>query len=224
MAKLLIIEDQKRLLKNLQKGLQAEGYEVDVADDGDEGFTLAASGGVDLIILDLMLPGRDGLSILRDLRAGGFARPILILTARDTVRDRVLGLDNGANDYLVKPFAFDELVARVRALLRIGSDANPALTAGDLELRVASRRVKRAGVELNLTPREYELLEYLLRNKNKVVSREMIAREVWREATSTMTNLIDVYIKSLRKKVERHDLPPLIHTIRGLGYAIRDLP
>ncbi len=224
MTKLLIIEDQKRLLKNLQKGLQAEGYEVAVADDGDEGFTLAASGGVDLIILDLMLPGRDGLSILRDLRAGGFARPILILTARDAVRDRVLGLDSGANDYLVKPFAFDELVARVRALLRIGSDADPTLTAGDLELRVVSRRVKRAGVELNLTPREYELLEYLLRNKNKVVSREMIAREVWREATSTMTNLIDVYIKSLRKKVERHDLPPLIHTIRGLGYAIRDLP
>jgi two-component system, OmpR family, copper resistance phosphate regulon response regulator CusR len=223
MARLLIVEDQKKLLQSLRRGLEEEGYEVATATNGEEGYYLATTGSPDVIVLDLMLPGRDGLRVLRDLRAQGYARPVLILTARDAVEDRVAGLDEGADDYMVKPFAFVELLARVRALLRRDvSSRELVLRADDLELDLLARRVVRAGVELDLTKREFELLEYLLRHKNSAVTRDMIAREVWKEVTSSPTNAIDVYVTLLRKKIERPGARQLIHTVRGVGYAVRD--
>lgn len=225
MARILIVEDQVKLLASLRRGLQSQRHEVVTASDGDDGFKHATATAVDLVILDLMLPGRDGLSVLRELRAGGFARPVLILTARDAVEDRVLGLDSGANDYLVKPFAFAELLARIRVLLRAGPPQRElSIGAGDLELDLISRKVVRAGVELELTKREYELLEYLLRHRDEPVTREMISRDVWGETSSIMTNIIEVYIRSLRKKVERADWPPLIRTVRGVGYMLKGSP
>ena len=223
MARLLIVEDQKKLLQSLRRGLEEEGYEVATATNGEEGYYLATTGSPDVIVLDLMLPGRDGLKVLRDLRAQGYARPVLILTARDAVEDRVAGLDEGADDYMVKPFAFVELLARVRALLRRDvSSRDLVLRADDLELDLLARRVVRAGVELDLTKREFELLEYLIRHKNSAVTRDMIAREVWKEVTSSPTNAIDVYVTLLRKKIERPGARQLIHTVRGVGYAVRD--
>jgi DNA-binding response OmpR family regulator len=222
-TRLLVIEDQRKLLHTLQRGLEEEGYEVTTATTGEQGYYAATTGDVDAVILDLMLPGRDGLRVLRDLRANGFTRPVLILTARDSVEDRVSGLDGGADDYLVKPFAFAELLARLRALLRRDvSGRELFLRVDDLEMDLIARRVVRAGTELDLTRREFELLEYLLRHKNAAVTREMIARDVWKEAHGAPTNSIDVYITLLRKKVERPGLRQVIHTIRGVGYAARD--
>lgn len=223
MARLLVIEDQKKLLRSLNQGLVEEGYDVVTSATGEEGYYLATTEAFDAVVLDLNLPGRDGLQILGDLRQSGFSKPVLILTARDTVDDRVLGLDSGADDYLVKPFAFAELVARLRALLRRDVTGRELfLRAGDLEMDLVARRVVRAGVELELTNREFELLEYLLRHKNATVTREMMARDVWKEPTDVLTNVIDVYIKLLRKKVEAEGLRQLIHTIRGVGYTLRD--
>jgi DNA-binding response OmpR family regulator len=223
MARLLVIEDQRKLLQSLQRGLEEEEYEVVSATTGEQGYYAATTGDVDAVILDLMLPGRDGLRVLRDLRAKGFTKPVLILTARDSVEDRVTGLDGGADDYLVKPFAFAELLARLRALLRRDvSGRELFLRVDDLEMDLLARRVVRAGTELDLTRREFELLEYLLRHKNAAVSREMIARDVWKEAQGAPTNSIDVYITLLRKKVERPGLKQIIQTIRGVGYAARD--
>jgi DNA-binding response OmpR family regulator len=223
MPRLLVIEDQRKLLNSLQRGLEEEGYEVATAATGEQGYYAATTEAFDVVVLDLMLPGRDGLQVLRDLRARGFARPVLILTARDAVEDRVRGLDTGADDYLVKPFAFAELVARLRALLRRDvSGRESALRADDLEVDLIARRVVRGGVELDLTRREYELLEYLLRNKNATVTREMIGRDVWKDAGGVVTNTIDVYVTMLRKKVERPGARQLIHTVRGVGYALRD--
>ena len=223
MPRLLIVEDQKRLLSNLQRGLEEKGYEVTAASTGEQGYYAATTEPFDAMILDLMLPGRDGIRVLRDLRAHGFTRPVLILTARDTIEDRVLGLDTGADDYLVKPFAFAELLARLRALLRRDVSGRVlTLGADDLEVDLLARRVVRDGVELELTKREYELLEYLLRHKNSVVTREMIARDVWKEVTGVPTNAIDVYVTLLRKKVERPGSRQLIHTLRGVGYTLRD--
>jgi two-component system copper resistance phosphate regulon response regulator CusR len=225
MTRILIVEDQGKLLASLRRGLETQGYDVVTASDGNVGYRLATEPGVELVVLDLMLPGRDGLSILRDLRAGGFALPILILTARDAIEDRVIGLDSVANDYLIKPFEFAELLARIRVLLRKDTlQRELVVRAGDLELDVISRKVIRAGVELELTKREYELLEYLLRHKDEPVTREMIAREVWGETSNIMTNIIEVYIRSLRKKVERTAWPPLIHTVRGVGYMLKGSP
>jgi DNA-binding response OmpR family regulator len=223
MARLLVIEDQKKLLNSIQRGLEEEGYAVVAAATGEQGYYAATTEEFDAVVLDLMLPGRDGLQVLRDLRANGFGRPVLILTARDTVEDRVQGLDGGADDYLVKPFAFAELLARIRALLRRGASGRETfLRAEDLEMDLLARRVVRGGVELDLTRREFELLEYLLRHKNATVTREMIAREVWKDPGGTLTNTIDVYVTLLRKKVERPGAKPLIHTVRGVGYALRD--
>ena len=223
MPRLLVVEDQKKLLASLQRGLEEEGYDVVAVVTGEQGYYAATTEEIDAVVLDLMLPGRDGLRVLRDLRANGFDKPILILTAKDTVEDRVDGLDAGADDYLVKPFAFAELLARLRALLRRGATGRETfLRADDLELDLLARRVVRAGVELDLTKREFELLEYLLRHKNAIVTRDMIARDVWKDANGTLTNSIDVYITLLRKKVERTGLRQLIHTIRGVGYAARD--
>jgi two-component system copper resistance phosphate regulon response regulator CusR len=223
MARVLIVEDQAKLLQSLRRGLEEEGYEVVAAPTGEEGYYLATTTSPDAIVLDLMLPGRDGLRVLRDLRGQGFTKPVLILTARDAVEDRVAGLDEGADDYLVKPFAFAELLARLRALLRRDvSGRELILRADDLEIDLVARRVVRNGIELDLTKREYELLEYLLRHKNSPVTRDMIAREVWKEVTGSPTNAIDVYVTLLRKKVERPGARQLIHTVRGVGYALRD--
>jgi len=223
MARVLIVEDQKKLLQSLRRGLEEEGYDVATATTGEEGYYLATTGSPDAIVLDVMLPGRNGLKVLQDLRSQGYTKPVLILTARDTVDDRVAGLDGGADDYLVKPFAFAELLARLRALLRRDvSGRELTLRADDLEIDLLSRRVIRCGVEIDLTRREYELLEFLLRHKNETVTRDMIGREVWKETSGSLTNTIDVYINALRRKVEQPEQRKLIHTVRGVGYAVRD--
>jgi DNA-binding response OmpR family regulator len=225
MARVLIVEDQKKLLQTLRRGLEEAGYDAVTATTGEEAYYLATTDSPDAIILDVMLPKRSGLEILSDLRANGCTKPVLILTARDAVEDRVSGLDCGADDYLVKPFAFAELLARLRALLRRDvSGREMILRADDLEFDLLSRRVIRDGLELNLTRREYELLEFLVRHKNSTVTREMIGREVWKETSGALTNTIDVYINSLRRKVEQPGKRQLIQTIRGVGYALRDSP
>ena len=223
MPRVLLIEDDRKILGSLQRGLRAEGYDVAAAATGDEGHRLASTQPFDCVVLDLLLPGRDGLQVLADLRRGGNRVPVLILTARDAVEDRVVGLDAGADDYLVKPFAFAELVARLRALLRRDPGGRELfLRVDDLEIDLLARRVVRDGMELDLTRREYELLEYLLRHKNSTVTRDMIARDVWKETSGALTNTIDVYINLLRRKVERPQKRQLIHTVRGVGYAVRD--
>jgi len=223
MPRVLIVEDQKKLAGSLRRGLEEEGYEVVTAGAGEEGYYLATTQPVDALVLDLMLPGRNGLQVLKDLRAHGFARPVLILTSRDTVEDRVKGLDAGADDYLIKPFAFAELLARLRALLRRNlGDRELVLRADNLEMDLLARRVVRDGMELELTKREFELLEFLLRHKNTTVTRDMIGREVWKEPEGTWTNVIEVCVNALRKKVERPGQATLIHTVRGVGYALRE--
>jgi DNA-binding response OmpR family regulator len=223
MQRVLIIEDEKKLLSSLARGLTQQGYEATTAANGEEGYYLATTKPFDAIILDLMLPRRDGIQILGDLRARGFATPILVLTARDSVEDKVLGLDAGADDYLVKPFALAELVARLRALLRRNLPSRElVLKADDIELDLLARRVVRDGEVIDLSSREFELLEYLLRHANATVTRDMIARDVWKEPAGVLTNVIDVYIKALRKKIERPERRQLLHTVRGVGYVLRD--
>jgi len=221
--RVLIVEDERKLLRSLERGLQAEGYDVVGAARGDTGYELAAAQPFDCLILDLMLPGLDGLQILTGLRQRGVATPVLILTARDAVEDRVTGLDAGADDYLVKPFALAELLARLRVLLRRG-ERETVLRAGDLEADLLNRRVSRGGAEVVLRPREFELLAYLLRHKNGIVTRDMLGRDVWKEPAHALTNVIDVYINLLRRKVEAPGRRPLIHTLRGVGYSLRDEP
>jgi DNA-binding response OmpR family regulator len=221
MPRVLVVEDQEKLRRNLQQVLDGDGYETFAAGSGEDGYRLATTQSFDALILDLSLPGRDGLQILADLRAYGFRQPVLILTARDTIEDRVAGLDSGADDYLVKPFAHAELLARLRALLRrshTGSEL--VLRYADVEMNLVSRRVVRNGKDVELSQREYALLEYLLRNKDSVVTREMLARDVWKEPAGVMTNVIEVCINSLRKKIESAGTRPLIHTVRGVGYVI----
>jgi two-component system, OmpR family, copper resistance phosphate regulon response regulator CusR len=219
--RLLIVEDERKILRSLERGLQAEGYEVVTAANGDAGYQLASTQTFDCVVLDLMLPGRDGLQMLADLRRQGKKVPVLILTARDAVEDRVVGLDAGADDYLVKPFAFAELLARLRVLLRRGrGERETVLTLDDLEMDLLERRVTRGGAQIELTHREFELLEYLLRHKNTTVTRAMLGREVWKEEDYALTNVIDVFINALRKKVEQPGKPPLIQTVRGVGYSL----
>lgn len=223
MPRLLVVEDQPKLLQNLARGLREEGYEVLTAADGETAYDLAGKHLFDAVVLDLMIPKRDGMDVLRSLRADGFSKPVLILTARDEIDSRVAGLDAGADDYLVKPFSFVELVARLRALIRRDVVSRElCFQAADLELNILERSVVRAGEKVVLTRREFELLEFLIRNKNAPVTREMIGRQVWKEGSGTLTNTIDVYITLLRKKIERPDLPTLIHTIRGVGYMLKD--
>ena len=222
MPRVLVVEDERKILRSLEQGLRAEGYDIATAATGEEGYRLATTQPFDCVVLDLLLPGRDGLQVLGDLRRVGKALPVLILTARDAIEDRVIGLDAGADDYLVKPFAFAELLARLRVLLRRERGAETVLRADDLEVDLVRRRVSRGGAEIALTQREFELLEYLLRHKNAVVTREMIARDVWKEVTGVPTNAIDVYVTLLRKKIERPGSRQLIHTLRGVGYALRD--
>ena len=225
LPRLLIIEDERKVLRGLERGLQAEGYEIATAATGEAGFERALTQAFDCLVLDLMLPGRDGLQVLADLRRAGKKAPVLILTARDAVEDRVLGLDAGADDYLVKPFAFAELLARLRALLRRASDEQETvLRAADLEMNLLQRRVSRAGEEIDLTRREFDLLHYLLEHKNSVVTRDMLGRDVWKEPGYALTNVIDVFINLLRRKVERPGKSSLIQTVRGIGYCLCDPP
>jgi DNA-binding response OmpR family regulator len=221
-SRILVVEDERKVLRGLERRLQAEGYDVVTAATGEDGYALATSQPFDCLILDLMLPGRDGLQVLADLRQAGRRLPVLILTARDAIEDRVTGLDAGADDYLVKPFALAELLARLRVLLRRGQgECERMLRADDLEVDLLERQVCRAGAEIALTHREFEVLAYLLRHKNAVVTRAMLGRDVWKEPCCDLTNVIDVYITLLRRKVERPGQRPLIHTLRGVGYSLR---
>jgi DNA-binding response OmpR family regulator len=219
--RLLLIEDYRPLRESLAKGLREAGFAVDATGDGAEGLWYARGNDYDVIILDLMLPGVDGLSILQQLRAEGRPNHVLILTAKDTVDDRITGLDLGADDYMVKPFAFRELLARVRALLRRSyRTKNPRLEIQDLQIDLAAQRVWRGGEEIVLTPREYALLEYLAMRAGQVVSRTDIWEHVYEFNSSASSNVVDVYVGYLRKKIERPDRPPLLNTIRGRGYTL----
>lgn len=223
--RILVIEDEKKVAEALRKGLEAEHYDVALAASGEDGFFQLNTETFDLVILDLMLPGRDGLEILTTLRSRGFETPVLILTARDAVEDRVRGLDSGADDYLVKPFAFPELLARIRLLLRRGrGEQTLRLKAADLELDIVNRKVARGGEPLELTVREFELLEYLLRHQGRVVSREMIAKDVWqvKERSTPLDNVIDVHIARLRRKVDGPWEKKLIKTMRGVGFVLKE--
>jgi DNA-binding response OmpR family regulator len=223
MPSVLVIEDEVRVLRSLEEGLQAAGFEVRTAATGDEGSRLATTHPFDCIVLDWMLPGQDGLQVLADIRRSGQPSPVLLLTARDAVEDRVLGLDSGAEDYLVKPFAFAELLARIRVLLRRGRpELATVLRAGALELDLLKRRAVRDGAPISLTQREFEVLEYLVRHKNEPVTREMLGLEVWKEPGYAHTNVIEVYINLLRKKVEVPRQPPRIVTLRGVGYSLQE--
>jgi DNA-binding response OmpR family regulator len=219
----LVIEDQLKLRRNLGQVLEHEGYQVITAGTGEEGLYHATTSHVDAIVLDLSLPGRDGLEVLADLRARGMQQPVLILTARDAIGDRVAGLDQGADDYVVKPFAHAELLARLRALLRrCQSGPETQLRCADVAMDLLARRVVRRDRAIELSQREFDLLEYLLRNKNAHVTRHMLARDVWKEPQGVWTNVIEVCINSLRKKIDVPGTDPLIHTVRGVGYCVRD--
>ncbi len=223
-VRVLIVEDEKKVAKALRDGLEAEHYEVRVASTGEEGFFLVNHESFDVVVLDLMLPRRDGLEVLTTLRRRGLQTPVLILTAKDTVDDRVHGLDSGADDYLVKPFAFPELLARIRALLRRGRpDQILKLQQDDLAMDLVTRNVARAGQTLELTVKEFELLEYLLRHAGQVVSREMLGREVWHVTAraTPLDNVIDVTIARLRRKIDDPFERKLLHTVRGVGFLLR---
>jgi two-component system, OmpR family, copper resistance phosphate regulon response regulator CusR len=222
--RVLIVEDEKKVAKALREGLEAERYDVRVAGSGEEGFFLVNHEAFDCVVLDLMLPHRDGLEVLTTLRKRGLSTPVLILTAKDTVDDRVRGLDSGADDYLVKPFAIPELLARIRALLRRGRPEHAlTLRQDDLEMDLVTRKVVRAGQAIELTVKEFEVLEYLLRHAGRVVSREMLTREVWRIAAraTPFDNVIDVTIARLRRKIDDPFAATLLHTVRGVGFVLR---
>jgi DNA-binding response OmpR family regulator len=224
-VRVLVVEDERKLAQVLSSALQAEHYDVVVAVTGEDGFYRANAELFDLVVLDLMLPGRNGLEILQTLRQRHVETPVLILTARDGIDDRVLGLDLGADDYLVKPFALPELLARIRALLRRGRPSEVfRLKAADLEVDLVARRVVRGDRAIELTGREFDLLEYLLRHQGHLVSREMLARDVWKEPrrATPLDNVIDVQMTRLRRKVDLEGAPRLIHTVRGVGFVLRE--
>jgi DNA-binding response OmpR family regulator len=219
--RVLLIEDDRKAARLLSRGLQEEGFVVDVAATGEDGEEKAALDEYDIVILDWLLPGRDGLTVCRALRASSNSTPILMLTARDSVADRVTGLGHGADDYLTKPFAFDELLARVRALLRRARTAQPiVLKVADLTLDPVTRRVTRGSLAVALTPKEYAILEVLMRNAGQVVSRTRLAERVWDEASEVLDNLVDVHVSHLRRKLDREASIQLLHTIRGVGYRL----
>ena len=223
--RVLVVEDEQKVANALREGLEGEHYEVVVERSGESAFFRINTESFDVILLDLTLPGRDGIQILKTLREKGIKTPVLVLTARDTLQDRVLGLDSGADDYLVKPFAFAELLARMRALVRRGRDSEvPRLGAGDLKMDLITRKVLRGTQPVELTVREFELLEYLLRHQGQVVSRETLARDVWKETarTTPLDNVIDVHIARLRRKVDHEQTTRLIHTVRGVGFMLRE--
>lgn len=221
-VRILIVEDEKKVAEFIRHGLREEGYAADVANDGEQGYFMATDNEYDLILLDVMLPRMDGVSLCRKLRGDGVEIPILMLTAKDEVRDKVKGLDAGADDYLTKPFAFEELLARIRALLRKRyAHHDTRLQIDDLVLDMINHKAHRAGKEIELTAKEYTLLEYLMRNAGTVVTRTMIAEHVWDINFDTFTNVIDVYINYLRNKIDRDHERKLIQTIRGRGYILK---
>ncbi|PIU40967.1 MAG: DNA-binding response regulator [Candidatus Omnitrophica bacterium CG07_land_8_20_14_0_80_42_15] len=221
--RILIVEDEKKIAGFIKRGLKDEGHVVDMAHDGEEGHFLASTNDYDLIILDLMLPKMDGITICKKLREAKNPAPILMLTAKDGVKDKVLGLDSGADDYLTKPFAFEEFLARVRNLLKKkGSLAPTKFKVADLTLDLLTHKVTRADKEIGLTTKEYALLEYLMRNAGTVVTRTKISEHVWDIDFDTFTNTIDVYINYLRKKIDSGAKKKLIHTVRGRGYILKE--
>jgi two-component system copper resistance phosphate regulon response regulator CusR len=221
--KVLVVEDEQKTAAYLQKGLTENGFVVDVADRGELAVHLAKSRGYDLLILDVMLPGRDGWSVLRELRGAGDQTPALFLSARDAVEDRVKGLELGADDYLVKPFAFSELLARLRSILRRASSRQPSVVeVGDLKLDLIRHKASRGGRRLDLTPKEFALLSLLARREGEVLSRTLIAEQVWDMNFDSDTNVVDVHIRRLRAKVDEPEERKLIHTMRGVGYVLED--
>lgn len=221
--RILIVEDEKKVAGFIKKGLEEETYAVDAVYDGEEGLFLAHENSYDLIILDIMLPKVDGLEVLARLRKKKNETPVLLLTAKDSVEDRVRGLNQGADDYLTKPFAFSELLARTRVLLRRGkAEIQTLLQIADLTLDLLSHKVTRDDEEIELTGKEYSLLEYFMRNQEKVLTRTMIAEHVWDYNFDTFTNVIDVYINHLRKKIDKNHPKKLLHTLRGVGYVMKE--
>jgi two-component system, OmpR family, response regulator len=223
-VKILVVEDDKKLGGFLRKGLEAQGFVVDFSADGDEGFTLATTRSYDVIVLDIMLPGRDGLSILRNLRDRQSPIPVILLTARSALHERLDGLNLGADDYLTKPFYIEELVARLHALLRRASGQQKALLQhGDLTVNLLTREVKRGAETIELTAREFALLTYLMRSPGRTFTRTQICEHVWNYHFDPGTNLVDVYVQHLRKKLGTEGVPPLIETVRGVGYRIPEV-
>jgi two-component system, OmpR family, copper resistance phosphate regulon response regulator CusR len=224
-VRILLVEDEIKVGNAVSEGLRAEGYEITWAQNGEEGFFHASSQGFDLIVLDVMLPGRDGIEVLQTLRKQGSTTPVLLLTAKDAIEDRVMGLDAGADDYLVKPFAFAELTARLRALLRRNKpESGGVLSIATLEIDPIKRIVSREGQRIDLTAREFELLEYFARNHGRVVSRQMLARDVWQETdrATPLDNVIDVHIARLRRKMDDPFETKLLHTVRGVGFTLSE--
>lgn len=219
--KILIVEDEKKIASFIKRGLSEENYVVDVVHKGMDALNANVGGAYDLIIVDVNLPDIDGFELCRRIRANGYKNAILMLTVRDRVEDKVKGLDSGADDYMTKPFAFEELLARIRALLRKISRTESILKVADLEMDLISHKVRRAGREIELTSKEYALLEYLMRNHDRIVTRTMIAQNVWEIDFDTGTNVIDVFIRYLRKKIDDWHSKKLIHTVRGKGYILR---
>ncbi len=223
--RILLVEDDAAIASSVSKGLRENAYAVDVAADGDAAIYQAAIVPYDAVVLDVMLPGRDGFSVCREIRRRGIAVPVLMLTARDAVNDRIAGLDTGADDYLTKPFEFGELLARLRALLRRGPTLTPGiLRVGDLELDTRAQRASRGDRPVPLTTREYALLEFLVRNAGRVVGRAEISDHVWDDNYDPFSNLIEAYINRLRRKLDMAGRPDLIHTRRGAGYMVTDTP
>ncbi len=221
--RILVVEDEKKVASFIKKGLEEEYYSVDIAYDGKEGYHLALTEEYDLIILDIMLPVKDGLTVIKELRQENISTPVLFLSAKDSLKDKIEGLNLGADDYLTKPFSFEELVARVRALLRRTSvNKTIELKAGDLILDTQKHIVLRNGNEITLTPKEYSILEYLIRNKNKIISRTILTEHVYDYHFDTDTNVIDVYINKLRNKIDKGYEKHLLNTVRGIGYIIKD--
>lgn len=221
--RILVVEDEKKIADFIKRGLKEEGYAVDVAGDGEEGLFLAKTNDYDLVLLDLMLPKIGGLVLCKKLKTSDVKTPVIMLTAKDTVKDKVMGLDSGADDYLTKPFAFEELLARIRAILRKqDSQAPTKLTIADLSLDLITHKVTRGSKEIQLTTKEYSLLEYLMRNKGVIVTRTMISEHVWDIDFDTFTNVIDVYINYLRNKIDSDFDNKLIHTVRGRGYILKE--
>lgn len=221
--RVLVVEDEIKVANFIQRGLEGEGYDVDMANDGETGVAKAEQEAYDLILMDIMLPKLDGLGAIRQIRDKGIKTPVLCLTAKDTVDDIVAGLDTGSDDYLTKPFAFSELLARVRALTRRSTDDRGAeITYADLRLDPVAHKVWRAGEEIDLTSKEYALLEYLMRNAEQTLTRTMIAEHVWDYTFDSFTNIIDVYVNYLRKKVDKDYAKKLIHTVRGVGYVLKE--
>jgi two-component system, OmpR family, copper resistance phosphate regulon response regulator CusR len=222
--RILIVEDEKKVANFIKKGLQQEGYAADIAQDGEEALESAMAFDYDAMVLDLMLPKKSGLDVLRTVRASKPKLAVLILTAKGSLEDKVTGFDAGADDYLPKPFAFAELSARIRALLRRGAAKDNKLKVGDLEMDTSTRQVRRGGQAIDLKLKEYALLEFLLRNAHRAVTRTMIVEHVWDIHFDSISNVVDVHINSLRNKIDKGFTPPLIHTVRGVGYMLTDRP